>query len=110
MLGVLALLSGTVVFGQTTKTLRVTVPFDFIVAGQKMPAGEYQIDESDHDGTMIIHSVATKQSAIVLGEPSSMRTSDHPPSVNFETHNGVVHLVRVSDASGPARVLRVHEQ
>lgn len=99
----------TVAFAQVGSSLRVTVPFDFIVSGQKMPAGDYLVEDSGQSGALILHAITSKQSAIVIGEPSSLRASDHAPSLKFERHNGEVHLVRVNDANGPSHIVAMRD-
>lgn len=104
-----ALCIATVAFAQTGNSLRVTVPFDFIASGQKMPAGDYLVEESGQSGTLILHAINAKQSAIVIGEPASLRVRDHAPSLRFERHNGEIHLVRVNDVNGPSRILAMRD-
>jgi hypothetical protein len=104
-IGALALLASTAVYAQTN-FMHVKVPFDFVVSGQKMSAGEYTIEQSGSNGALLIRSSETRHSAIVLGEPGSSSPLANP-GLTFERRNGEVYLVRVTELNGPARILAI---
>lgn len=106
-LSVFAFLTAPTLFAQSSNFLHVKIPFDFVVSGQKLPAGDYTIEESGNAGAVMIKGAEAHQSAIVIGEPDSV-AAEATPGLRFERRNGEVHLVRVISGSGPARVFPVH--
>ena len=100
-----ALVAGTQLFAQSHGLLRVSVPFEFSVAGTKMPAGDYSIEETGEAGTLVIHCLTNKQSIMVLSGPSSSPSRSNGPSLTFERHNGMPVLTRVLSDSAIARSL-----
>jgi hypothetical protein len=100
-----ALVAGTQLFAQNHGLLRVSVPFEFTVAGTKMPAGDYAIEESGEAGTLVIHCLTSKQSIMVLSGPDSTPVGKHGPSLTFERHNGMPALTRVLSDSAISRSL-----
>jgi hypothetical protein len=100
-----ALIAGTQLFAQAHGLLRVSVPFEFTVAGTKMPAGDYSIEETGEAGTLLIHCLTSKQSIVVLSGPDSPPAGKQGPSLTFERQNGVRILTRVLSDSAIARSL-----
>jgi hypothetical protein len=99
-----ALVSSTQVFAQTG-SLRVSVPFEFTVAGTRMPAGDYAIEETGAGGTLLIQCISAKRSVMVLTNPAAVPTDGHGASLTFERINGARILTRVSTDSAIARSL-----
>ena len=108
IVSVVAFLAASAAFAQTGNSLHVKIPFDFAVSGQKMPAGDYLIEETSPSGAILIRCLDTRQSAIVIGEPGTA-SGAQSPGLTFERRNGEVHLVRIVENSGPARILPVRE-
>jgi hypothetical protein len=100
-----AAFSATQLFAQSHGLLRVSVPFEFTVGGEKMPAGQYSIEATGEGGTLIIHSLDTKRSVMVLSTPDSVSPNKHEPSLTFERFNGTPALTHVFTDSAIARSL-----
>lgn len=101
-----ALFAAAAGFAQEASLL-VKIPFDFVVVGQKMPAGEYSIEQSPLAGTITLRCLTSNRTSIVIGEPGSVRYTEGEPRLRFEKRNGEVHLVRVMDSVGPEHELPV---
>ena len=101
---VFALFAAPVLFAQSAVFLHVKIPFDFVVSGQKMPAGDYTVEESGNSGAITLKCVDMQKSAIVLGEPDTAGPEVNP-GLKFEKHNGEEYLVRIVSGNGPARIL-----
>ena len=104
----LTLIAGVSAFAQAGGGLRVNIPFDFVVGTQKLTAGQYSIEESQNNGLVTLYGVDSKQTAIVLTEPSAARVSDTDAHLTFEKHNGATYLVRVLSNTGSPRELVLH--
>jgi hypothetical protein len=107
MTGVLAATSLVPAFAQAD-SMRVNVPFAFLVGTQKMAAGEYQVQSEMTNGLMILqgegHGVAVVTSPFGSPDPNGK------PNLVFEkTEDGPV-LVRIQLAGEPSRALPNHPQ
>ena len=101
----MALVSGTQLFAESHGLIRVSVPFEFSVAGTKMPAGEYSISESGEAGTLLIHCLTAKRSVLVLSGPGTAPAGRHDAGLTFERQNGTPVLTRVMTDSAIVRSL-----
>src|SRR5882724_6955605 len=91
-----ALFTSTQLFAESHGLLRVSVPFEFTVAGTRMPAGDYSIAETGDSGTLVIHCLTGKRSAVmVLSAPGTIPAGKHEPSLTFERQNGTPALTKV---------------
>lgn len=99
------LVTGTQLFAESRGLLRVSVPFEFTVAGTRMPAGDYSITENGEGGTLLIQCLSAKRSVIVLSGPGPVAAGKHDASLTFERHNGTPALTRVTTDSAIARSL-----
>ncbi len=100
-----ALVSGTQLFAQAHGLLRVSVPFEFTVAGTKMPAGDYSIEETGEAGTLVIHCLTNRQSIMVLSGPGTSPAGKVGPSLTFDRKNGIPALTKVLSDSAIVRSL-----
>ena len=99
------LLGGNQLFGESRGLLRVPVPFEFTVAGTRMPAGEYSIAENGAGGTLLIQCLSSKRSIMVLSGPGTVPAGKHEASLTFERRNGTPALTRVLGDSAISRSL-----
>ena len=99
-----ALVTSTQVFAQS-RSVRVSVPFEFTVAGSTMPAGDYSIAETGQGGALLIQCLSTKRSVMVLSSPSQAPADSRGASLTFERHNGKPVLTKVLTDSAIARSL-----
>ena len=101
-----ALFTGTRMFAESHGLMRVSVPFEFSVAGTKMPAGDYSISETGEAGTLLINCLTSKRSVLVLSGPGTgAAAGKHDASLTFERRNGMPVLTRVTTDSAIARSL-----
>src|SRR5262249_6895250 len=64
-LSIIAALASTASFAET---IRAEVPFDFVVANKKMPAGGYEFQEAG-SGIVFVKSFDWKKSAVIMARP-----------------------------------------
>lgn len=100
-----ALIAGTQLFAESHGLLRVSVPFEFTVAGARMPAGDYSIQETGEGGTLLIQCLSSRRSVMVLSGPGVAPVGKHEPSLTFERQNGTPALTKVFTDSAIARSL-----
>ena len=100
-----ALFASANVFAESHGLLRVSVPFEFTVAGTRMPAGDYSIEQTGGSGTLLIHCLSAKRSILVLSSPGTVASGSHEASLTFERQNGTPALTKVLTDSAIARSL-----
>jgi len=97
--GLLALASVAPMAAQSSE-MKVTVPFAFVVAGRKLPAGDYFVQKADETGLVSIHA-RTGESAIVLALASGdYNAADAQPGLSFERNgqgDAVLTKVQMTD-------------
>ena len=89
----------------SSASLRVKVPFDFVVEGHKLPAGDYSIEPDSQNGLLIIQGSGSGHVASVFTTPSGSWTGSSSPSLIFNESGGERVLSRVQFAGGPARLV-----
>ncbi len=89
----------------SSASLRVKVPFDFVVDGHKLPAGDYSIEPDSQNGLLIIQGYGTGRVASVFTTPSGSWNGSSSPSLLFSETGGSRVLSRVQFAGGPARLV-----
>ena len=65
-----AALSGSLV-AETLNSLQVHIPFDFIAAGRKLPAGDYRISEADGNMVLRISGFGRGNNVMLAVRPGS---------------------------------------
>lgn len=95
-LGLFGVLATTPVFAQGNQ-VRVTIPFQFMVENQVMPAGHYLIQTVDIDEpyVMLARNVKTNQACIFLTEPAERLPVQKHTDVLFLKDNGNRELSRI---------------
>jgi len=84
---------------QASDILNVKVPFEFVLAGQPLPSGEYQFVKSDYPGAVQVYSKARGRmvTAVCMAAPTTM------PEVGLLFHkHGEQHflkLIRIGDTT-----------
>ena len=86
-------------------SLRVRVPFDFVVEGHELPAGDYSIEPDSQNGLLIIQGYGSGRVASVFTTPSGSWNGNSSPSLLFSESGGSRVLSRVQFAGGPARLV-----
>ena len=107
MTSALAVTSLVPAFAQSD-SMRVTVPFAFLVGTQKMAAGQYDVQSEMNSGVVLLqgegHGVA------VVTSPFSAADSEDKPSLIFVNSEDGPRLVRVHLAGEPTRALPAPSQ
>lgn len=81
------------------RPLKANVPFDFIVNGKTLPAGQYTVVPSNTAGLLLLRNWETKQSAAVMTKVSADRSASKPVLVFHRYGNQRFLAQIVSDTS-----------
>ena len=97
------LIAGTVVtvYAQLPGTaVRASIPFEFIVNGRKLPAGDYEIKRlTDEPTSMIVRGVNnTHDFAIFMTEPDMSRRIPNKSELVFDRYGDTYFLSKMWDA------------
>lgn len=92
----LTLVMAASAFAQTGRRVRVHVPFDFVVAGKQMPAGDYSVRRisKDSENTLLIQSADGRRTAVVL--TNSTRRDASRAELSFRQFGESYFLAAVS--------------
>jgi hypothetical protein len=101
--GVLAC-SGAAFSASASQTLRVNVPFSFMLAGQHFAAGEYKIEENNN-GVIIVQGAG--QAAAVLSVPAEF-SAHATTGLRFTSSQSREYLVGVQVEGETSRAIPVH--
>ncbi len=96
LLGLLGMLAVVPAFAESDE-IQVTIPFQFTVGHQAMPAGRYVIHPVDlfDSSPFVIHNVHTADEAIFLTEQVNRRPADRRADVAFRQMDGKDYLTRI---------------
>jgi hypothetical protein len=86
------LLPGSAFASATTHSLRVNVPFSFVVAGQNFSAGNYNVNETEN-GVVTVQGQG--KAAAVITIPSGAATSKDGTCLRFTSDGHEEHLSAV---------------
>ena len=83
-------------YAQTGRRVKVHVPFDFVVAGKQMPAGDYSVRRvsKDSESVLLIQSADGRRTATVL--TNSTRREVSRAELSFRQHGESYFLAEVS--------------
>jgi hypothetical protein len=96
----LAVLLAAPVSAQTI-TLQASVPFDFVVAGRTMPAGDYMLSTSFDRGLLHILSLAKGGDSVLATTIAADGPSDRSGAfLMFNRYGGDYFLARIWDGPG----------
>lgn len=92
----LTLVMAASTFAQTGRRLTVHVPFDFVVAGKQMPAGDYSVRRvsKDSENALLIQSADGRRVATVF--TNSSRHEAERAELSFRQHGESYFLAEVS--------------
>ena len=102
---IVAVLAATAVFAQNSTLLQATIPFDFIVGNQALPAGQYTVDRGPATGTVMIRSADGKRAAIVLAQAVSSAVARDTGSLVFHRYGYTYFLSEVWSPGNDGRKL-----
>lgn len=95
LLGALALGTTIMSAAPAVDSMRVTVPFSFVVAGKVFPAGHYTLTQTD-SGIIFVQGQGTSAIALTV---AGDRSQAGLPGVRFTVNNGHEYLVSVENYS-----------
>ncbi len=90
-----AMTMGTAKADVPVGTARAKVPFEFVVGGRTMPAGEYTISAPNAAGVVSIRAEGMSASALAVGYRTDGAAAQNRPELVFVKKDGKLHLSRV---------------
>ena len=84
-------------------TMRVNVPFDFVVGSRTLPAGTYEVTEGAAPNTVQLRNLEHRTSAVAMVTPGAGRVSTSA-GLAFREIAGARYLETVSDPSGAKKI------
>ena len=104
LLGVLALGTTIASAEPAGQSLRVNVPFSFVLAGKVFPAGFYTVQQTN-SGVILVSGQGTAAIALTIpGEPVKQGSL---PALRFASNSGREYLVSV-DGDNNSRTVPLH--
>ena len=100
-----AVLAAASAFAQSSTSLKVNVPFDFIVGNQTLHAGQYTVDRGTAPGAVILKSAQGKGAAIAMGQALESITSRNNGRLVFHRYGAAYFLSEVWGAGNHGRKL-----
>jgi hypothetical protein len=94
LVGAFALGTAIVSAAPAGDSMRVNVPFSFVLAGKVFPAGYYTVQQSD-SGMLLVSGQGT--AAIALTIPGDAVKTGSLPALRFAPSNGHEYLVAVDN-------------
>ena len=86
-------------------SMRVKVPFAFVVAAQQFAAGEYVISQ-DNAGVILVQGAG--KGAMVISTPAGSATSSRATGLRFTSSPEQMNLTTVEQEGTAARAIPVH--
>jgi hypothetical protein len=87
-------------FGQTGKTVKANVKFDFEIGARTYPAGEYRIESISTENVLLITSVADVNNKQIILAGYSNRNKRQTPKLVFQKYGASYVLTQVFFDSG----------
>jgi hypothetical protein len=103
-LGVFALATTMVSAETAGQSLRVNIPFSFVLAGKVFPAGFYTVQQTD-SGVILVSGQGT--AALALTIPGEQVKRGSLPALRFASNSGREYLVAV-DGDSNSRTVPLH--
>jgi hypothetical protein len=104
VLAAAAMVVGGASAAQAQDRVDAKVPFAFVVNGEQLPAGSYEVkDMSEGPDVLIIASTDGRKAVSVMTIPSSSSTKEGDPRLHFDTVDNQHVLVGVDFGDGDSR-------
>lgn len=97
-LSVIITLSVAVLAG-LSRNLKATIPFDFMVNGKTLPAGEYVVEQGSNHHVLVIRSWKTRQAAASI-TMECKANADGKPRLIFNRYGDQYFLAKVLSPTG----------
>lgn len=85
----------------------VKVPFGFVAAGIRLPAGSYRVSGSMNSAILTIHAIENGKTIMLLTLPDNTVRPDETLAAKFERVNGEAHLSGVTVSGTSMRIVKV---
>ncbi len=108
LLAALILTAATVAPAQSSRSVVVTIPFEFTVGQKTLPAGEYIVRRvaRNSQASLLVQSADGRRAALVATHSVESRTSPRTARLDFHRYGERVFLARVwTPGSGVGRQL-----
>ena len=86
-------------FAGLDRRLEANIPFDFMVSGEKLPAGKYTVDMGAIEKVMTVRNWKTKRAASAITQGFEVRAGSKPQLV-FHRYGDQYFLAKVITSSG----------
>jgi hypothetical protein len=87
-------------FAGFVRSVAANIPFDFMVGGEKFPAGEYTASTGVIQSTLMVRNLKTKQTVVAVSRGLEVRAGSRPRLV-FHRYGNQYFLAKViGDSSG----------
>jgi hypothetical protein len=96
---VLALVAAAAGYAQGNASFKAIVPFDFIVSGKTLPAGQYSVDQETIRGGVVLSSPDHNGSVVVLGPAIRTHRLQNNARLVFTRYNDLYFLSEVWGAA-----------
>ena len=106
LIGVALLLAAVSAFAQTTRTIRVKVPFPFVTAGKIWPAGDYRVQIRTDNRTLTLSSHGI--GSAIMPTTTDERAGERRTYLQFQRYGERWVLQEVTQ-DGTAQVLNTGE-
>ena len=81
-------------FAGLDRSVEANIPFDFMVGGEKLPAGKYTVERGIAQSAMVIRNWKTKRAAISVTQQFQVR-ADSKPQLVFRRYGDQYFLAKV---------------
>jgi hypothetical protein len=105
VVGLVGMVLGIAPSARADQELSAKVPFEFIVAGVRMPAGTYVFTQQEGQSLVSIESRDRRHFAFVLMNPMSSKDSKGAPTLVFDRIGADHLLAKVIAGGGDGREL-----
>jgi hypothetical protein len=78
--------------------MKANIPFDFMVGGEKLPAGAYAVRKGAIQSTLEVRNLKTKQTVVAISHGLDVRAGSKPQLV-FRRYGNQYFLAKVTDYS-----------
>lgn len=92
-------------FAALNRKVEANVPFDFMVNGKTLPAGQYTVTPSGNGSTLIIRSAETKQAAAVITRACEA-SRDAKPQLIFHRYGNQYFLAKIVGATSGNELMK----
>ncbi len=101
----LASLAGAA-FGAMEAKAVISIPFEFVAGGKRLPAGEYRFTEDSNTGVISLQGRTPGSATMLITSPGGSMSSDGSATASFSRMGGENHLTGFLVEGQPVRVIK----